>query len=432
MKKKFVKNFLEFTDNSKSVFHTVYLLEEKLKNNNFKELKLNEKWEISSGSRYYIKRGDSALIALSIPENLDSFFFKITVNHTDTPGFKIKPNPVTTGENSYIRFNTEVYGGPILNTWLDRPLSIAGRVIVKGDSILTPKSVLIDIDRPLLVIPNVAIHQNREVNDGQKLSKQNDMLPLISLISSNLNGEELLLNLILKNSNLKKEEILDSEFFLYDLCKGVIFGNNNELINTPKIDNLASTYAGLHGFLESSSKNGINVLGCFDNEECGSRSVQGADSNLLLNILERVSNSLGKSKEEFYQSVYSSFMISADGAHAIHPAKVGKTDITNKPKLNCGVVIKHSANKSYATDAFTCSVIKHLAKENNIKIQEFVNHSDERGGSTLGPVSIGHLDINTIDLGIPMLSMHSVRETAGVDDIYDLKELIRVFYSLNN
>ncbi len=432
MKKKFIKNFLEFTDNSKSVFHTVYLLEEKLKNNNFKELKLNEKWEISLGSNYYIKRGDSALIALSIPENLDSFFFKITVNHTDTPGFKIKPNPVTTGENSYIRFNTEVYGGPILNTWLDRPLSIAGRVIVKGESILTPKSVLIDIDRPLLVIPNVAIHQNREVNDGQKLSKQNDMLPLISLISSNLNSEELLLNLILANSNLEKEEILDSEFFLYDVCKGVIFGNNNELINTPKIDNLASTYAGLHGFLESNSKNGINVLGCFDNEECGSRSVQGADSNLLLNILERVSNSLGKSKEEFYQSVYSSFMISADGAHAIHPAKASKTDITNKPKLNCGVVIKHSANKSYATDAFTCSVIKHLAKENNIKIQEFVNHSDERGGSTLGPVSIGHLDINTIDLGIPMLSMHSVRETAGVDDIYDLKELIRVFYSLNN
>lgn len=430
MKKQFVENFLEFTHKSKSVFHTVKLLEDQLKEKKYQELKLNEKWNISLGANYYIKRGDSALIALSIPNNLNDLFFKITMNHTDTPGFKVKPNPVSTVENSYIRFNTEVYGGPILNTWLDRPLSIAGRVLVKGDSILKPKTILFDVDRPLLVIPNVAIHQNREVNEGIKLTKQNDMLPLISLINSNINQNDLLLDLIINNSNIHKDDILDSELFLYDISKGIVFGNNNEFINSPKIDNLASTFAGLFAILETPSTNGINVLGCFDNEECGSRSSQGADSNLMLNILERLSLALGKSKEDFYQAIYNSFAISVDGAHAIHPAKTGKTDITNKPKLNNGVVIKHSANKSYSTDAFSSSIIKALAKENNIKIQEFVNHSDERGGSTLGPLSIGHLDIATIDLGIPMLSMHSIRETAGTEDIYDLKELLKSFYSL--
>ncbi|MGL4732905.1 MAG: M18 family aminopeptidase [Fusobacteriaceae bacterium] len=429
MKKNFIKEFISFTEKSKSVFHSVSEIEKILLEKKFSELKLQEKWEVKLGGKYFYKRNDSTLIAFTIPENMKNFFFKLSCNHTDTPGFKVKPTPETISEGSYVRFNTEVYGGPILNTWLDRPLSLAGRVLKKGESVFHPEVELIDIDRNLMVIPNIAIHQNREVNEGIKLSRQFDMLPVVTLLNDDFSKENYLMNLIAHECGIEREEILDMELFLYDRNPGGVFGAENNLLLASKIDNLASTFAGLHGLLEADSVDGINVLACFDNEEVGSRSKQGADSNLLLNGLKRIALALGKTEEDFYQGVYKSFMISVDGAHAVHPAKGGKTDLTNRPKLNEGFVIKHAANHAYTTDAHSAAVIKRICQEKGIKYQEFVNHSDERGGSTLGPVSAGHLDINSIDLGIPMLSMHSVKETAGTEDIISLKDLLKEFYS---
>lgn len=429
MENNFVKEFISFTEKGKSVFHSVGEIEKILVEKKFSELKLQERWEIELGGRYFFKRNDSTIIAFTLPEDMENLYFKLSCNHTDTPGFKIKPNPETISEGTYVRFNTEVYGGPILNTWLDRPLSLAGRVLKKGKSVFEPVTQLIDIDRNLMVIPNIAIHQNREVNDGIKLSRQNDMLPVVTLLNEEFTKENYLMNLISNECGIAKDEILDMELYLYDRNSGGIYGSENNLFLASKIDNLASAFAGLHGLLESTSKDGINVLACFDNEEVGSRSKQGADSNLLLNALKRISNSLGKTEEEFYQGIYKSFMISVDGAHAVHPAKGGKTDITNRPKLNEGFVIKHAANHAYTTDAHSAAVIKRICQEKGIKYQEFVNHSDEKGGSTLGPLSAGHIDINSIDLGIPMLSMHSVKETAGTEDILSLKNLLKEFYS---
>ncbi|MGL5123601.1 MAG: M18 family aminopeptidase [Fusobacteriaceae bacterium] len=425
-----IEKFLEFTNESTSVYKTVSLIEKKLKLNNFKKLKLNEEWKLNLNEKYYLKKNDSTIIAFTVPKDITKAFFKITANHTDNPGFKIKTNPEVVNSDNYLRINTEVYGGPILNTWFDRPLSVSGRVFLKNDNVLSPKSVLVDIKRPIMIIQNVAIHQNRDVNEGIKLTRQNDMLPILALIDSGFNKKDTLLNLIAKENNIDPKKVLDMELFLYDTTPGVVFGLNNEFINASKIDNLASTFAGLHGLLESKSETGINILACFDSEEIGSRTKQGADSNLLLNTMERISLSLNKDREAFFQMLYSSFLISVDGAHAIHPAKPEKMDITNIPTLNNGFVIKYSANQSYSTDGFSSSVIKNLANLNNIKYQETVNNSDERGGSTLGPISSSHIEINSVDLGIPMLGMHSVKETAGIKDIENLKELIRVFYSI--
>lgn len=428
--KKFINDFLTFTEKSKSVYHTVVEIEKELLLKNYLELQLGEEWNVEEGKNYFVKRNDSTLIAFSIPKKFKNLFFKISANHTDSPGLKIKSNPEIINEKKYLRLNSEVYGGPILNTWLDRPLSVAGRAFVRSNNILKPISLLVDIDKNLMIIPNLAIHQNREVNSGVKLSAQNDMLPLISLVDESCNSKDYLINLICKENKIKKTDILDVELFVYDRVLGTKIGVEEKIINSSKIDNLASTFSGLRGLLESKETDGINILACFDNEEIGSRSKQGADSNLLLNILERISLGLGSSREEFFKSLYNSFFVSVDGAHAVHPNYGNKSDPTNRPYLNGGVVIKHSSNLSYSTDAFSSSVIKELALKNKIKFQEFYNHSDERGGSTLGPINSTHLDINSIDLGIPMLGMHSVKETSGTEDILSLKNLLKAFYSL--
>ncbi len=429
MKKQFARDFIDFSYRGKSVYHVVKGIEELCVEGNYRELKLCDKWEINPGGKYYVKRNDSTIIAFSIGKG--ESLFKITTNHTDTPGFKIKPSPVSVSEKNYLRLNTEVYGGPILNTWMDRPLSIAGRIMVKGKSILEPESLTVDIDKPLLVIPNLAIHQNREVNEGVKLSRQRDMLPVAALINEEINNENFILDILSTEYGIDKKEILDMELFLYEYTKGMLTGMNEEFISCGKIDNLASTYAGVTSMLECTDHSGINMVACFDNEEIGSRTKQGADSNLLLNIMERIIFSIeGGGREEFFRAMYRSFMVSVDGAHAVHPAKGEKTDITNRPMLNKGAAVKISAAQSYTTDAFSGAVVKSIFDNKSLPYQYFVNHSDERGGSTLGPVSAGHIDINSADLGLPMLAMHSVREMCGVDDLYTLKEFLNGFYSL--
>ena len=428
--KSFAREVIEFIDESPSTYHVVKNCSDILDENGFERIMPREKWEIKKGGKYFFKKSSSTIIAFTVGENFDvKKGFKIFGAHTDSPCFRIKPNPEIVTEN-IVRLNTEVYGGPILSTWFDRPLSIAGRVIVKGEDPFFPKTVKIKIDEPLLTIPNLAIHQNREVNNGVKIDKQNDVLPVISLINKNFEKEGYLERIILEKTGIKKEDIIDFDLYLYATEKGCLLGANEEFMSSPKIDNLASVYTGLIGLLEAEeNQDRINIFVAFDNEEIGSATKQGADSNYLLNTLERISRALGLSRGDFLQMLESSYILSADAAHAAHPAHLGKTDPTNRGKINEGISIKISAKQKYTSDGYSIAVIKQLIEGTEIQIQPFVNESNELGGSTIGPISSTHLDIDGVDLGVPMLAMHSVRELCGIFDVFYLKELAKEFFS---
>ena len=428
--KSFAREVIEFIDESPSTYHVVKNCSDILDENGFERIMPREKWEIKKGGKYFLKKSSSTIIAFTVGEDFDvKNGFKIFGAHTDSPCFRIKPSPEIVTEN-VVRLNTEVYGGPILSTWFDRPLSIAGRVIVKGENSFFPRTVKIKIDEPLLTIPNLAIHQNREVNNGVKIDKQNDVLPVISLINKNFERKGYLERVILEKTGIKKEDIIDFDLYLYATEKGCLLGANEEFMSSPKIDNLASVYTGLIGLLEAEeNQDRINIFVAFDNEEIGSATKQGADSNYLLNTLERISLALGLSRGDFLQMLESSYILSADAAHAAHPAHLGKTDPTNRGKINEGISIKISAKQKYTSDGYSIAVIKQLIEGTEIQIQPFVNESNELGGSTIGPISSTHLDIDGVDLGVPMLAMHSVRELCGIFDVFYLKELAKEFFS---
>ena len=428
--KTYAKDLIEFIDESPSAYHVINNSVDLLLDNKFEELNINEKWELKEGGKYFVKKSDSTILSFTIGKKLDlSNGFRIFGSHTDSPGFRIKPNPEMI-TNGVVRLNTEVYGGPILNTWFDRPLSIAGRLIIKSKNTFRPEVKIISIEDKILTIPNLAIHQNREVNNGVKIDRQNDTLPIISLINESFEKENYLLKFIASKSEINYEDILDFDLYLYATEKGDLVGINKELISAPKLDNLVSVYAGLIGMIENENvDNKINVFVGFDNEEIGSATKQGADSNYLINILERIIYGLGYTRNDFLTMLSSSFMLSADGAHAAHPAHMVKTDPTNCGKMNEGVSIKMSANQRYTSDAYSIGVIKQVIDNTDIKIQYFVNQSNEIGGSTIGPISSTHLDVEAIDLGVPMLAMHSVRELCGIKDVYYLKELAKEFFA---
>ena len=428
--KSFAREVIEFIDESPSTYHVVKNCSDILDENGFERIMPREKWEIKKGGKYFFKKSSSTIIAFTIGENFDvKKGFKIFGAHTDSPCFRIKPNPEIVTEN-IVRLNTEVYGGPILSTWFDRPLSIAGRVIVKGEDPFFPKTVKIKIDEPLLTIPNLAIHQNREVNNGVKIDKQNDVLPVISLINKNFEKKGYLEKIILEKTGIKKEDIIDFDLYLYATEKGCLLGANEEFMSSPKLDNLASVYTGIIGLVEAEeNQDRINIFVAFDNEEIGSATKQGADSNYLLNTLERISLALGLDRSDFLQMLENSFILSADAAHAAHPAHLGKTDPTNRGKINEGISIKISAKQKYTSDGYSIAVIRQLIEGTEIRIQPFVNESNELGGSTIGPISSTHLDIDGVDLGVPMFAMHSVRELCGIFDVFYLKELAKEFFS---
>ena len=428
--KSFAREVIEFIDESPSTYHVVKNCSDILDENGFERIMPREKWEIKKGGKYFFKKSSSTIIAFTVGENFDvKKGFKIFGAHTDSPCFRIKPNPEIVTEN-IVRLNTEVYGGPILSTWFDRPLSIAGRVIVKGEDPFFPKTIKIKIDEPLLTIPNLAIHQNREVNNGVKIDKQNDVLPVISLINKNFEKEGYLEKIILEKTGIKKEDIIDFDLYLYATEKGCLLGANEEFMSSPKLDNLASVYTGIIGLVEAEeNQDRINIFVAFDNEEIGSATKQGADSNYLLNTLERISLALGLDRSDFLQMLESSYILSADAAHAAHPAHLGKTDPTNRGKINEGISIKISAKQKYTSDGYSIAVIRHLIEGTEIRIQPFVNESNELGGSTIGPISSTHLDIDGVDLGVPMFAMHSVRELCGIFDVFYLKELAKEFFS---
>lgn len=427
----FAKELIDFVYESQSAFHAVDSVKKVLMENGFVELLEADRWNLEKGGKYFVTKNDSAITAFVVGKgNISQDGFKIIGAHTDSPSFRVKPAAEMTSEGHYVRLNTESYGGPILNTWLDRPLSIAGRVTLKGDNPLYPVTRLLNIKKPILIIPNLAIHMNNKVNSGIELNKQKDTLPLMSLVNEELEKGNYLINTISKELNVDAAEILDFDLFLYEFEKGSIVGLNDEFISSPRLDDLAMVHAGITAITRAEVSKATNVMVCFDNEEVGSSTKQGADSQLLSNILERIVLSFGGDREDFFRALSKSFMISGDLAHAVHPNSGEKHDPQNRPLMNKGPVIKISANQSYTSDSNSSTVYAEICKRAGVPVQWFVNRSDQRGGSTIGPISSTHLDIRSVDMGTPILAMHSIRELGGVQDHTYVTKSFEEFYRL--
>ena len=384
-------------------------------------LKEEEKWEIEKGGRYFVTRNDSSIVAFTIPET-GFTGYRIMASHSDSPTFKIKENPEMEVDKKYVKLNVERYGGMLCAPWFDRPLSVAGRVIVKeGDSFVTK---LVDVDRDLLMIPNLAIHMNREVNDGYKYNAQVDMLPLYGDISS----KDTFMKTIAKAAGVKEEDILGHDIFLYNRVKGSIWGANEEFVSSSRLDDLQCAFSSLQGFLKGEKKEYVAVHCVLDNEEVGSGTKQGAASTFLYDTLVRVNECLGLSYEEYLRGLAKSFMLSADNAHAVHPNHKEVADPVNRPYKNEGIVIKHSANQKYCTDGVSAAIFKDLCREAGVPFQTFTNRSDILGGSTLGNISNTKVALNAVDIGLPQLAMHSPYETAGVKDTCYLIQAAEKFF----
>lgn len=423
------QELIDFLYDSPTAFHAVESVKKMLSPLGFKELKEEEKWNIVKGGKYYVTKNGSAIFAFVVGNGeIEEEGFKIIGAHTDSPTFRVKPEPEVITENSYVKLNTEVYGGPILNTWLDRPLALAGRVTLRSENVLYPEIRLVNINRPIMIIPNLAIHMNRNVNAGVELNRQKDMLPMLSLVNETLEKNKYLLNTLASELDVNAEDILDFDLFLYEYEKGSIIGLNNEFISSGRMDDVAMVHAGIKALANSTVGKATNIAACFDNEEVGSSTKQGADSELLASILERICICLGKSKEDYYRSLAKSFMISADLAHAVHPNVGEKHDPVNRPMINKGPVIKISASQSYTTDSVSGAVYEEICKRAGVPVQKFVNRSDERGGSTIGPISSTHLHIRSVDMGTPILAMHSIRELGGVMDHTYVVKSFEEFY----
>ena len=417
-----VKQLFKFIENSPSCFHAIKTITEELKNEGFVEIKEKDTWQIEKGKKYYVTRNLSSVIAFKVPQN-DFKSFHIVASHSDSPTFKIKENAEIEVNNKYVKLNTEKYGGMICSTWFDRPLSIAGRILVKENNAV--KTHLVNIDKDLVIIPNLAIHMNREVNDGYKYNAQIDMLPLYGDNSS----KGSLMKTIAKEAEVEEESILGTDLFLYNRMNGTKIGSNEEYISSPRLDDLECAFTSLSAFLSENTSNSASVYCVFDNEEVGSGTKQGADSTFLYDVLRRINISLGKTEEDYYRLISSSFMVSADNAHALHPNYTDKSDLTNKVYMNDGIVIKYNANQKYTTDAVSASIFKTICDSVDVPYQTFTNRSDILGGSTLGNISNAHVSLNTIDIGLAQLAMHSTYETAGAKDVTYMIDAIKAFYN---
>ena len=417
-----LKNLMDFLDSSVTMFHAINECEKVLQRSGFIYLPENGKWNINKG-KYYTKRNSSSLIAFDIAEG--DYHFQISAAHSDSPTFKLKDRPVIEA-NGYLKLNVEGYGGMINATWLDKPLTLAGRVMVNTDKGIETR--LLHIDRDLLIIPNVPIHFNREINKGFAFNNQVDMLPIFS--AGNLKEDDFD-NMIAKELDIEPEAILAKDLYLVNRQKAAIIGFDNELISSGRLDDLECVYTSLRGFVEAENKNHINVFAVFDNEEVGSVTKQGAMSTFLASTLDRVNTALGKSKEEYYRAIAKSILISCDNAHAVHPNHPELFDVKNRPVLNQGIAIKESANQKYTTDAFSRAILKKILEKKNIPYQTFANRSDIAGGSTLGNLSNTVVSMNAVDIGLPQLAMHSAYETAGAKDVGYAFETLKAFFEAN-
>ncbi len=433
-----IKRLLSFLDASPVNFLAVKNIAETLLANGFRRVDPSQPLgEVKSGDRFFVTKNDSSVFAFRIGNKpiADAGFHMICA-HCDSPTFRIKPNAEMLTEGGIVKLNTEVYGGPIMSTWFDRPLTLAGRVIVRGEDVMQPQTLLLHIKRPLLQISNLAIHFNRQVNDGVALSKQKDVLPLLGQITSQLEAGNLLMNVILEelNSNaagreLYAKDILDFDLYLADATPACTFGVHNEFISSGRLDDLSMCYAGLEALIASDTTDTTHVLALFDNEETGSQTKQGAGSPFLSFMLKRIALAQSNTEEAYYQAVERAFMISADNAHAWHPNYPEKYDPTNHPMLGGGPVIKFNAAQKYASDAVSAAVFAGLCEKAGVPCQRFVNHSDVAGGSTLGNILASSIPLRGVDMGNAILAMHSCRETGSVADHVFCVKVFTEFYS---
>ena len=430
----YIDSLLQFLDNSPVNFLAVETISKQLRDAGFEHLNACDKLgEMKSGRQFFITKNDSSIYAFRIgTEPLGEAGFHMICAHCDSPTFRIKPNAEMTGEGGIVRLNTEVYGGPIMSTWFDRPLTLAGRVIVRSKDVMKPITKLMHVRRPLLQISNLAIHFNRQVNDGVKLSKQKDMLPILGIINDELEKGNLLMNLICKELKIKQKDILDFDLYLADASPACTFGIHDEFISSGRLDDLSMVHAGLQALLQCGKKTPevTQVLAIFDNEETGSQTKQGAGSPFLASLIERIVMAQGGTSEDFHRSIEKAFMVSADNAHAWHPNYNDKYDPTNHPVLGGGPVIKFNAAQKYASDAVSAAVFAGICEKAGVPCQRFVNHSDVAGGSTLGNILASSLPVKGVDMGNPLLAMHSCRETAAVADHLYCIEAFRTFYEV--
>lgn len=421
-----IEKTIELLNTSYSPFHVVKNIEEELKAKGFIPLCENRNYNLELGKSYFVKRNDSSIIAFRLPQKITTdFHFQITASHTDSPTFKIKPNPIIRKEN-VILLNTEPYGGLIYNTWLDKPLSFAGRVMVRQKDRIETR--LLSIDEDILIIPNLAIHMNRTINSGYIYNPSKDLLPMFALdIDESFDFKEYLKNKLELNG---EDEVLAFDLFLYNRQKATLIGMNREFLASGREDDLTSCYSSLLGFMESQNQvAACNVFVAFDNEEVGSLTKQGANSTFLKETLKRISHILGINVDDYETRIAASTLISIDNAHADHPNHLEIHDQTSPVLMNKGIVIKYNANQSYTSDSLSSSIVKALCHQKGIAFQEYTNRSDMRGGSTLGNISNSMVSLTSVDIGIPQLSMHSSYEVLAKNDITSMADFVKEYYS---
>ena len=418
------EKFMEYVTLSPSAFHAVAQIADRLEGAGYARIQEQDAWGIRPGGKYYVTRNQSSLLAFDVPEG-GFDHFQITASHTDSPTFKLKPAAEETVDGKYVRLNTETYGGIMMTTWFDRPLSIAGRALVKTEKGVEAR--LVKVDRDLAMIPNVPIHFNREINDGYKINPQVDTLPLIG--DGSAKGE--LAKLVAEACGAAPEDVVSSDLFLYSRTPASRWGAKGEYFSCGRIDDLECAWTSAEAFIAAKARGHVNVLAVLDNEETGSRTRQGADSDLLFASLYRISESLGLTAAQYYAAVSASFMVSADNAHALHPNHGEKYDADNRCYMNEGIVIKHNASQRYTTDAVSGGVFETVCKSAGVPVQHFANRSDTPGGGTLGNIANAHLSMATVDIGLAQLAMHSCCETAGVEDVDHMIAGLKAFYDAN-
>ena len=416
------QELIDFIKKSPSCYHVIHNIAAELEEAGYEQLNEAKEWTLHKGGRYFVTRNQSSLIAFTLPEETLGGFL-ICASHSDSPTFKLKSNYEMTVDDRYLKLNVEKYGGMLLNTWLDRPLSVAGRVLCNVDGRLEAR--LVNVEQDLMMIPNLAIHMNREANDGVKLNAQTDMLPLIGSAAT----KDGLQKLLAQACGVTAEQIVDTELFLYNRMPATTVGLEQEYVAGGRLDDLQCVFAGLQGFLAAEAGESVPVFCMLDNEEVGSGTKQGAAATFLKDALQRINMALGRDEEDYLVSLANSLMLSADNAHAVHPNHTDKNDLTNKTYPNEGVVVKYSANQKYTTDAVSGALVQLLAKKANVPLQLFYNRSDMAGGSTLGNISTAQVAIKSVDIGLAQLAMHSAYEMAGVKDTAYLAKLAQAFFS---
>lgn len=419
---KHIEEMLDFLYKSPSCFHAVDEIKKHLKKAGYEQLDESQKWKIHAGGKYFVMRNHSSIIALDLPEN-PVRGYRIMASHSDSPCFKIKENPEIVVEDKYVKLNVENYGGMIYSSWYDRPLSVAGRIICDdGRGGLTER--LVNIDRDLLIIPNLAIHMDREVNTGYKYNPQKDLQPIYGTIAS----KGRFMEEVAEAADTKTDVILGHDLFLYQRGRGSVLGGSNEFLAAPKLDDLQCAFSSLKGFTAAKEKKHISILCVFDNEETGSGTKQGAASSFLYDTLQRINEAMGRSYEDYLIDLSEGFMVSADNAHGLHPNHQEKADPVNRPVVGGGIVIKFNAAQKYCTDGASAAFFRQICKKAGLKTQNFTNRSDIAGGSTLGNLSNLMVPMKSVDIGLPQLAMHSAWETAGVKDTEDMIVMAEQFF----